>query len=54
MEMVLVVEYAAYDLCRNLAHRFQGQPLAQVFNAIAEMEKEHIQLAAKGLALCEA
>jgi len=54
MEMVLVVEYAAYDLCRNLAHRFQGQPLAQVFNAIAEMEKEHIQLAAKGLALCDA
>jgi rhodanese-related sulfurtransferase/rubrerythrin len=54
LEMALTIEYAAYDLSRNMAHRFQGQPMAQVFNAIAEMEKEHMQLAAKGLALCAA
>lgn len=53
LEMALTIEYAAYDLSRNMAHRFQGQPLETVFNAIAEAEKEHIQLAAQGLALCE-
>jgi len=54
LEMALTIEYAAYDLARAMAHRFQGGPLAEVFLAIAEMEKEHIQLAAKGLALCAA
>lgn len=54
LEMALAIEYGAYDLCRAMAHRFQGRPLAAVFNSIAEMEKEHIQLAAKGLALCAA
>ena len=42
LEMALTVEYSAYDLSRNLAHRFQGTPLAEIFNAIAEAEKEHM------------
>lgn len=54
LELALTIEYAAYDLCRNLAHRFQGQQLEEVFNTLAEAEKEHMQLAARGLALCEA
>ncbi len=54
LEMALTIEYSAYDLSRNIAHRFQGQPMEAMFNAIAEAEKEHIRLAAHGLALCEA
>jgi len=54
LEMALTIEYSAYDLSRNMAHRFQGQPMEQVFNAIAEAEKEHMRLAAQGLALCGA
>ena len=52
LEMALTVEYSAYDLSRNLAHRFQGTPLAEIFNAIAEAEKEHMYLAARALGLC--
>lgn len=52
LEMALMVEYSAYDLSRNIAHRFQGRPLEEVFNAIAEAEKEHMQLAAQALSLC--
>ncbi len=54
LEMALTVEYSAYDLSRNLAHRFQGTPLAKMFNAIAEAEKEHMHVAAQALALCPA
>jgi len=53
LELALTIEYAAYDLCRNLAHRFRGQQLEEVFNTIAEAEKEHMELVARGLALCE-
>lgn len=53
-EMALMVEYSAYDLSRNLAHRFQAGPLATVFNTIAEEEKEHMRLVAQALALCAA
>ena len=52
LEMALTVEYAAYDLSRNLAHRFQQSPLASVFNSIAEAEKEHMHRVAQALALC--
>ncbi len=54
LETALTIEYAAYDLSRNMAHRFQGQPLEEVFNTIAEAEKEHMRLAAQALALCNA
>nr|WP_321464576.1 rhodanese-like domain-containing protein [uncultured Desulfobulbus sp.] len=52
LEMALTVEYSAYDLSRNIAHRFQGTPLEAMFNSIAEAEKEHMHLAAQALALC--
>ncbi len=52
LEMALTVEYSAYDLSRNIAHRFQGTPLEKMFNGIAEAEKEHMHLAARALALC--
>jgi rhodanese-related sulfurtransferase/rubrerythrin len=52
LEMALAIEYSAYDLSRNMAHRFQGQALEQVFNAIAEAEREHMLLAARGLTHC--
>ena len=52
LETALTIEYAAYDLSRAMAHRFQGQPLETVFNTLAEGEKEHMLLAAQGLALC--
>ena len=45
-----MVEYCAYDLSRNIAHRFQGGPLEKMFNSIAEAEKEHMQLVAQALA----
>ena len=52
LEMALKIEYAAYDLYRNMAHRYHGQPMESVFNGIAEAEKEHMQIAARALALC--
>ena len=52
LEMALTVEYAAYDLSRNVAHRFQDSPLARVFNSIAEAEKQHMHLVAQALSLC--
>lgn len=52
LEMALTIEYSAYDLSRNMAHRFRGQPMEAVFNAIAEAEKEHMRIAARALALC--
>jgi len=53
LEMALTIEYAAYDLCRNMAHRCQDRPMAAVFSAIAEAEKEHMRLAAQALASCQ-
>lgn len=52
LEMALDVEYSAYDLSRNLAHRFHDTPLASIFNTIAEAEKEHMRLVAQALTLC--
>jgi len=53
LEMALVIEYGAYDLLRNLAHRSHGRPMASICNAIAQEEKEHMQLAARALAGCQ-
>jgi len=52
LEMALSIEYSAYDLSRNMAHRFQGQPLETAFNTIAEAEKEHMRIAAEALSFC--
>ena len=53
LEMALAIEYAAYDLSRVMAHRFQGQLLGEVFNSIADAEKEHMRLVASGLGHCQ-
>ncbi|MGE4559474.1 MAG: rhodanese-like domain-containing protein [Desulfobulbus sp.] len=53
LEMALTVEYSAYDLSRNIAHLFQGRPLEEMFNTIAEAEKEHMLLVARALSLCQ-
>ncbi len=52
LEMALSLEYVAYDLSRNMAHHWRGQPLEAVFQALAEGEKEHILLVAQALSLC--
>lgn len=54
LEMALTIEYAAYDLYRTMAHRFQGQAMEPVFLALAEAEKAHMRIVAEGLALCGA
>jgi sulfur-carrier protein adenylyltransferase/sulfurtransferase len=53
LEMALTIEYSAYDLSRNMAHRFRNQPLEAAFNAIAEAEKEHMRIAAQALSFCQ-
>ena len=53
LETALAIEYAAYDLSRVMAHRFQGRLLGEVFNSIAEAEREHMRLVASGLGHCQ-
>lgn len=53
LEMALSIEYAAYDLSRNMAHRWRGQPLEPIFLAIAEAEKEHMRLVSRALPFCQ-
>ena len=36
-----------------MAHRFQGRLLGEVFNSIAEAEREHMRLVASGLGHCQ-
>ena len=53
MELAITIEYAAYDLYRNLAERFRDRPgLGEALYAVAQAEKEHMRIAAEGLALC--
>lgn len=54
LETALSIEYAAYDLYRSVAHRFQGERMEEVCNTIAEAEKEHMRFVAKALSLCDA
>ena len=54
LETALTIEYAAYDLYRHLAYRFQGERMEEVCNTIAEAEKEHMRFVAKALSLCDA
>lgn len=49
LEMALTVEYAAYDLYRNLAHQFRGEKMEEVCETVAEAEKEHMRFVAKVL-----
>ena len=52
MELALSIEYAAYDLSRNMAHHFHDQAIAAAFTTIAEAEKEHMRLVAQIMAQC--
>lgn len=46
------IEYAAYDLYRNMAHLHKGTELAEVFLLLCQAEKAHMRIAAEALALC--
>ncbi|WP_457574043.1 hypothetical protein [Desulfolithobacter sp.] len=52
VEMALSIEMAAYDLYRNMAHRFSGTAMEAPFLAIAQAEKEHMRIAADALMGC--
>lgn len=54
IEMALSIEYAAYDLYRNMADYFAGSSMEESFLAIAQAEKEHMRIAAEALTLCQA
>ena len=51
LEMALAIEYAAFDLYRNLARRV-GASTAERLLAVADAEKEHMRIAAEALGLC--
>ena len=52
VEMAVAIEYAAYDLYRNMADYFAGGPMEEAFLAIAQAEKEHMRIGAEALAFC--
>ncbi len=52
VEMAISIEYAAYDLYRNMADYFAGTSMEESFLAIAQAEKEHMRIAAEALTLC--
>lgn len=51
-ELVLAIEYAAYDLYRSLAQRFRDDSVAEIFLNIAQAEKRHLSRAAEALVRC--
>ncbi len=53
VELAISIEYAAYDLYRNMADYFQGTRREEAFLDIAQAEKEHMRIAAEALACCE-
>ncbi|MCF6187813.1 MAG: ferritin family protein [Desulfobulbaceae bacterium] len=53
VEMAITIEYAAYDLYRNMADYFTEPKMAEAFLAIAQAEKEHMRIAAEALQFCE-
>jgi rubrerythrin len=53
IEMALSIELAAFDLYRNVAHQFPDTEIKKPFLAIAQVEKEHMQIAAKCLRNCQ-
>ncbi len=46
LEMILDIEYAAYDLYCTVATKVQGSPMEESFLDLAQAEKHHMQLAA--------
>jgi len=53
IEMAITIEYAAYDLYRNMADYFTEPKMREAFLAIAQAEKEHMRIAAEALQLCK-
>ncbi|HEB68860.1 MAG TPA: hypothetical protein ENI88_04485 [Desulfobulbus sp.] len=53
VEMAITIEYAAYDLYRNMADYFTDSKMTEAFLAIAQAEKEHMRIAAEALQFCE-
>lgn len=53
VEIAISIEYAAYDLYRNLADRFTETRMKEALYSIAQAEKEHMRLAAEALQFCE-
>ncbi len=52
IEMTIGIEYAAYDLYRNMADHFKGSKMEDVFLSIAQAEKQHMRIASEALAFC--
>jgi rubrerythrin len=52
VEMAVSIEYAAYDLYRNMADYFKDDTMQVAFLSIAQAEKEHMRIAAEALACC--
>ena len=49
LEMILDIEYAAYDLYRAIAEKQRGGEMEQSFLSLAQAEKHHMQLASQAL-----
>ncbi|MBC8317142.1 MAG: ferritin-like domain-containing protein [Desulfobulbaceae bacterium] len=49
LEMILDVEYAAYDLYSAIAEKLRGNTMEEAFLSLAQAEKHHMQLAAKAM-----
>ena len=53
IEMAISIEYAAFDLYRNMADYFQGTRMEEAFLSIAQAEKDHMRIAGEALACCQ-
>ena len=52
IELALDVEYAAYDLYRNMAEQTADDEARNVFLSIAQVEKSHMQMLANAIGQC--
>lgn len=52
LDIAMSIEYAAYDLYRNMAHLHKGSELEEVFLLLSKAEKTHMRVAAEALSLC--
>ena len=49
LEMILDIEYGAYDLYSAIAEKLRGSKMEESFLSLAQAEKHHMQLAAKAM-----
>jgi rhodanese-related sulfurtransferase/rubrerythrin len=52
IELALDIEYAAFDLYRNMAEHENTREAAEAFYTLAQAEKSHLRTFAEALALC--